>query len=351
MQTIAASSEEASQHRRELTQDLPRYFDEIIGALRAACGPAGDAIPESSAAATEHGRERFRLGFAIDDVVRDYGAVCDAITEAAIESRQEISVAEYRALNQSFDAGIAQAVSEYTKRRDFNRGATQLSHLGFVAHELRDALASAIFSAQLIRRGQVAPSGRVAAVLERSHRRLHVIIEKMLADVRLESGHFYRQPISVAKLLEEVEGSCYFDAGARSVTLSVQVADELTIEGDPHLLLSAVGNIVRNAIKFTHAGGNVYVRARGSPDDHLVLEVEDECGGLVVQDPNELFKPFEQRAENRSGLGLGLSITRQAVQAHRGVIGVRNLEGRGCIFVLELPLQQSDGAATKSELV
>ncbi|HMF59104.1 MAG TPA: HAMP domain-containing sensor histidine kinase, partial [Vicinamibacterales bacterium] len=68
------------------------------------------------------------------------------------------------------------------------------------------------------------------------------------------------------------------------------------------------------------------------------IEVEDECGG-IPESAGDLFKPFaDRRGKDRSGLGLGLSIARRAVRAHGGDIHIRNLPGKGCIFVIEVPL-------------
>ena len=69
----------------------------------------------------------------------------------------------------------------------------------------------------------------------------------------------------------------------------------------------------------------------------VVIEVEDECGGLPPGKAEELFQPFEQRGGDRSGLGLGLAISRQGVEANGGAIEVKDLPGKGCIFSITLP--------------
>ena len=72
--------------------------------------------------------------------------------------------------------------------------------------------------------------------------------------------------------------------------------------------------------------------------DRLRIEVEDECGGLP-ESQKDLFRRFgERRGRDRSGLGLGLSIARQAVRAHGGDIDSRDIPGQGCVFAIELPL-------------
>ena len=71
--------------------------------------------------------------------------------------------------------------------------------------------------------------------------------------------------------------------------------------------------------------------------DRILIEVEDECGGLPDRRAEELFRPFEQRSSDRTGLGLGLSISRRAVQANDGTLGARSLPGKGCVFTIDLP--------------
>jgi hypothetical protein len=71
-----------------------------------------------------------------------------------------------------------------------------------------------------------------------------------------------------------------------------------------------------------------------------LIEVADQCGGLPSGDLDELFSPFAQRGRDRTGLGLGLSISRRGVEANDGKLSVRNRPGKGCVFTIDLPLQQ-----------
>jgi signal transduction histidine kinase len=72
--------------------------------------------------------------------------------------------------------------------------------------------------------------------------------------------------------------------------------------------------------------------------DRVLIEIEDECGGLPPGKAEELFLPFSQRATDRSGLGLGLAISRRAVEQSGGSIRVRDLPGKGCLFTIDIPL-------------
>jgi signal transduction histidine kinase len=124
----------------------------------------------------------------------------------------------------------------------------------------------------------------------------------------------------------------------RGIRFTVSPVDPaLAFEGDPQLLASAVMNLLHNAFKYTRPGGAVAltVRAEG---ERLLLDIQDECGG-IPESKADLFQAFgERRGADRSGLGLGLSIARQAIRAHGGDIRVRNIPARGCVFTIDLPL-------------
>jgi hypothetical protein len=212
-------------------------------------------------------------------------------------------------------------------------------HFAFIAHELRNPLGSALSAVGMLeRKGQLDTSERFAQVLSRGLTRMHELIDSTLRTAQLATAiHLHREPVTLAALLEDMEMSAAASAEERHVTLTFQVDDDVTINVDQRLVRSALTNLVRNAVKFSHAGGAVTVRARGTAE-RVVIEVEDSCGGLPPGMVQQAFVPFAQLGADRSGFGLGLAIAKQAADAHQGVIRVQDLPGRGCIFALELPI-------------
>src|SRR4030095_17007822 len=83
------------------------------------------------------------------------------------------------------------------------------------------------------------------------------------------------------------------------------------------------------------ANGHVWLRTSATKE-RVTFEVEDQCGGLHVSNPDELFVPWLQRSTDKRGLGLGLPLTRRSVQASGGEVTVRNLPDKGCIFSIRL---------------
>jgi len=126
------------------------------------------------------------------------------------------------------------------------------------------------------------------------------------------------------------------------VQFRVDMVDaDLRLDADAQLLASAVMNLLHNAFKNTPDGGQVVLRAHAE-GARLLMEVEDECGGLPPPDGDDVQSYGDRRGSDRSGLGLGLSIARNAVRAHEGEIRTRNVVGKGCIFVIEVPLAFGD---------
>jgi len=320
----------------ELTDHIPEFVDEIVFALQA---DAGFTVPDAGPTAAGHGAQRLRLGFSLDSVVREYGALRDAIVETSREASATITFRELQVLFDAIVDGIARAVAEYTRQRDAELSRQANEHFAFVAHELRDPLSSASTAFQLLKyKGQLPTEGRAVGALERGIIRATELIDQTLQMARVASGIELRaEPTTLAKLFDEAELSSVSEADAKSIDVRTVVTGEDVIALDIRLVRSALGNIVRNAVKYTPSGHRVEVRGH-VVDGRAVIEVEDRCGGLPPGKVEEAFGPFVRMTNREKGFGLGLAIAKQAVDAHGGSIRVQNLPGRGCIFVLEFPL-------------
>jgi len=146
-------------------------------------------------------------------------------------------------------------------------------------------------------------------------------------------------------LLELVAESMQFVselARAKEMAVRSEVSGAFEVNADRGMLLSAFTNLLQNAIKFSRRGGCVTVRMLQPGDGRVAVEIEDECGGLPEGMHERLFAPFVQAGLDRSGMGLGLALTRQVVESHHGGVSVKDLPGRGCIFTVDLPLAKPD---------
>jgi signal transduction histidine kinase len=321
----------------ELTNGIPVFLDQLGDALCLAKSSTEIAHERISESAGRHGHDLFRMGLTISEVVRDYGDVCQAITELAVQQEAAIPADEFRTLNLCLDDAIAGAVTEYARYRERALSDQGTERLGVLAHEMRNLLNMAMLSFESIKNGSVAVAGSTGLLHARSLMGLRDLVDRSLADVRLDAGVENFELISVAEFIEEVEIGALIQAQARGVHFVVMSVDRtLSIEGDRQILAAALSNLLQNAFKFSRNDGNITLTTQATAD-RVLFEIEDECGGLAPGKTEDMFRPFEQRGPNRSGVGLGLSICVKAAKANAGEIRVRNVPGKGCIFTLDLP--------------
>jgi len=321
----------------ELADGLPMFMDQLIAILRAGKGDRGPKHRTMATSAGLHGGELLRLGLTVGQVVHDYGSICQSVTELADERNVAITADEFQTLNRCLDDAIAEAVTTYQEQRDRTMANSGVAHLGFLAHEMRNLLSTSMLTFEALSRGSIGVHGSTGTLLGRSLRRMRVLIDRTLAEVRLEGGAQQRDRVSIPELIEEIEVVATIDANEHDISLSVDAGHpDVTVEADHQILASVVANLVQNAFKFTRAHGHIIVSTH-TTGDRVLIDVEDECGGLPPGKAEDLFRPFEQRGADKSGLGLGLSISMKGVRANGGEIRVRNQPGKGCTFTVDLP--------------
>jgi signal transduction histidine kinase len=155
--------------------------------------------------------------------------------------------------------------------------------------------------------------------------------------VRLMHDSPQRRVVLLSRLIAELTPTARQAAEAAEITLNIVPIDEhIAVEVDQPVIGAVVLNLLQNALKFTHPRTTVELRTRAS-EDRVLIEVQDECGGLPIGEVDDLFRPFEQRGANRTGLGLGLSFSRWGVEANHGRIYATSLPGTGCVFTVDLP--------------
>jgi signal transduction histidine kinase len=322
----------------EAEHGVPLFLTQLAETLR--LETSADPFPADAigAAAARRGGELLRSGFSVSQVVHDYGDICQTITALAVEHRAPVSVEEFQILNRCLDTAIAEAVTEHARGTAAARSDAELERLGRAAHEMRDDLNTAVLAFHALKRGAVAINGSTGAVLGRSLMNLREVIDRTLSEVRLEVGKQARARLAVVRFIDDIAATGLLHSEYRGIQFTIEPVDHtLWIDADPHLLGSAVMNLLHNAFKNTPSGGRVVLRV-GAEQGRLLIDTEDECGGLA-HDTTDPFQAFgERRGRDRSGLGMGLSIARQAVRAHGGEIRIRDMPGKGCVFTIDIPL-------------
>jgi signal transduction histidine kinase len=324
----------------DLDGGIPLFLRQVAETLRLESSQTPVSPTVIADTAAQHGSDLQRLGYSVSQVVHAYGDVCQAVTELAIEGSSSISTDEFRILNRTLDTAIAESCTEFSRLKDDAAKGMEVESLGQLAHELRNKIQTALLSYRVLKSGTVGVDGSTGALLGRSLVELSAIIDKAVAEVRLSGTTRRRERVDLLAFIGEVANAANLLAEFHDIKFSIErVEADLAIEVDRLLLASALMNLLQNAFKFTHRNGSVTLRTR-TGQRRIFIEVEDECGGLREhQDLSEAPTPApnERRGNDRTGLGLGLAISRKAVADCGGTIACHDLPGRGCIFTIELP--------------
>ena len=310
----------------------PLFLDELVEALRVS-PPSTEAIEKS---ATKHGDEMRQRGFSLAQVVHAYGDLGEAILEHATAQGAAISTPELHTLTRCLGEATARAVTEYAIKHDRAVSSSWTERLGFLSHELRNLLFTAIIAFDELKEHGFGEDGSTGAVLRRSLLRLGERVDRTIAEVRVDAGVQRLERVSMVSFIEEASQVATLEANARNLQLTIAPVEAgLEVEADRRTLDAAVLNLLNNAIKYTRPHSHVSLRTRATRD-RVMIEVEDECGGLPGN-ADELFYAFEQRSPDKSGMGLGLTISRKGIEANGGKLSARDLLGKGCIFTIDLP--------------
>jgi signal transduction histidine kinase/ligand-binding sensor domain-containing protein len=243
------------------------------------------------------------------------------------------------------------------KLRELDQLKTQF--LSNVSHELRTPLTSIKGSADNLLDGivgQLSPPQReyVELICAATHR-LIPFVDDLLDLSRIENGRIElaRQPVQVDRVLEQTVKGLQPLASEQQVTLRLErPVSSLLVRADADRVSQVIINLVCNALRYTPAGGMVTVSAEQADSAFARISVTDTGPGIPEDEQSRIFEKFYQvqgqALPRHHGAGLGLSIAKGIVEAHGGVIGVKNNPGGGSVFWFTLPLV-ANGAITPGQ--
>ena len=233
--------------------------------------------------------------------------------------------------------------------------------LAILSHELRTPLTSILGWSHLLTDGKLdkLQTARAIETIARNARAQGQLIDELLDISRIMTGKLRLdlRTVKLAPLIQSVVDDVRPAADARSINLKTAFDSDVgPILGDPDRLQQIVRNLLTNAIKFTPTGGDVRVRLERN-DSHALITVNDSGQGIATELLPHIFERFRQAASSSThsngGLGLGLSIVRQLVELHRGMVTAESSgENAGTTFTVMLPLQSTlevPDAAEKTE--
>ncbi len=255
-----------------------------------------------------------------------------------------ISVAQHCA--QALDRARLYEAAQQAKSEAETANRLKDDFVSIISHELRTPLNAMLGWTAMLRKGSLDPptSARALQSIHDNATRQARLVDELLDFSRLQSGRLTLdiERCDLRRLLRGVVESFVPSAAARSVDLDLAPVPQVELRGDPRRLEQVFFNVLGNALKFTDNGGRVAIQATAD-DETVEVRITDTGAGI---DPNFLpfvFDRFRQgeRATSRryGGVGLGLSIARELVEAHGGRISAESQgPGHGATFVIALPL-------------
>lgn len=267
--------------------------------------------------------------------LRDYGSSNGSVVVFGVDVTAQVAAREERVRLLELER-TARVHAETTSRM-------KDEFLANASHELRTPL-NAILGWSVMARANAPPEvDRALAIVERNARAQARLIDDVLDVARIARGKLRldTRAVRLRDLVEAALDAVRPAARAREISLHVSTPDEIIVEADPHRLQQVIWNLLSNAIKFTPSGG--HVRVEGSAASRTAtLEVSDTGEGIEPEFLRHLFEPFRQAdgttTRRHGGLGLGLSIVKQIIDAHGGsIVAESDGRGRGATFTLQIP--------------
>ena len=278
-----------------------------------------------------------------------YTIVPDAAGQPWYSQGFALDVTARKQAEEDREALLTQAQLQNERLRELDRVKDEF--IALVSHELRTPLTSIRGYLELIvedaaAAGLPAEQQEWLQVIDRNAARLLSLVEDLLISAQAHSGSLAltQSEFDVGTTVRQCAAACTPAATARGIRLDCVAEPDLLMTGDPGRVGQVVDNLVSNALKFTPAGGRVEVLA-SRRDGGVRIEVADTGMGIPADEQDRLFDRFFRtvRAQDEAitGAGLGLSIAKAIVEAHRGHISCRTVEGEGTTFTVDFPAAPS----------
>jgi two-component system phosphate regulon sensor histidine kinase PhoR len=230
-------------------------------------------------------------------------------------------------------------------RRDAELLRLQQDFIGNVSHELRTPLARIrLFNELLMEGRQTDPSKalRYREIIDRECRRLGFLVDKVLDFSRKKRNgrDLTRSELNLRQVIDDGLDSFRSLSDQGRFTLTEHLDDVPPVLGDANGLQQVLINLLDNAVKYSPEGASIEVELT-AVNGVALLSVKDEGYGIPVAEQERIFGQFYRvesgEAQRSAGSGLGLSLVKHTVEAHGGRVRVQSQEGRGSLFVVEIP--------------
>ena len=238
------------------------------------------------------------------------------------------------------DGGAVAVVEDVTQRLMIDRVRTDF--VANISHELRTPIgAISLMAENLIAEMGESESARLAEIILNEVTRLNETVNDLLDLAKIEfDGLSKRESIQTARVIDEAVGRLRSAALAKSVMIVVEDNPDMSVIGDRAQLVSAVGNLIDNAVKYSKQGSIVKIEVTRE-DGRMLISVADNGSGIAPEHLRRVFERFyrvdDARSRGTGGTGLGLAIVRHIALLHGGDVSVTSEVGVGSTFTLSIP--------------
>lgn len=233
--------------------------------------------------------------------------------------------------------------------------------IAVLTHEFQTALTPMLASGGLLaeqvqREYPDSPIARLAKNVVNGCNTLEVRLDDLadLAKREIVTLKVKLKSLNLLPLLQSVASQFFVVAQSKGQSFTLDLPPSLPrVKGDGERLEQVLINLLRNATKFTLGGGNITLRAR-EEGDNLIIQVQDSGSGIPKEEQEKIFEPYYRAGPNKRkfpGLGLGLTLSKQLVELHRGKLWVESEEGKGSTFSFSLPLAREEGVGSQELVV
>jgi signal transduction histidine kinase len=329
----------------QLDDSLPEVLEQIAVALESDQAPEVRFLGDMTA---EHGIVRFNQNFNLAEVLQEYSLLRGVLfREIRARLGRDVSVDEANALNATMDVSVRRAVLtfvDYQSRQLQSATEAQSKYLSFLSHDLRGGLNGVFLMIEVLKR-ELANEPRLAETVEdldvmrRSLLETVGTMDRFLHAERFRKGKVQVRPgtLNLRNVMTEIAAHFSYQARDRGLEIRVEVPGECTVVSDRELLSMIFQNLVSNAIKYAGKGA---IHIEGTPVDvnGCLLAVRDDGPGIAQEKLSQLFAPFSRgETYGQPGVGLGLSIARQAAEYIGAKLWAESKLGHGSTFFVHIP--------------
>jgi signal transduction histidine kinase len=329
----------------QLRDDLPQVVARMANALES---DRPGQTEELLKAVPNHGEVRFHQSFSLSEVLVEYDLLRAVVMEQVVTHLgRKIEAEEVVGLNGVVDLSARRATLAYVGfQSEQLQAATeaQSKYLSFLSHDLRGGLNGVFLMIEVLRR-ELANEPHLASIvhdldtMRRSLLETVGTMDRFLHAERFRKGKVQLKPgrIHVKHLLNEAVSHFSYQAKDKGLQIRVDATVECSVTSDRELLSLIFQNLISNAVKYTPAG-QIVVSARSTDEDGCLVSVADDGPGIAPERLSELFAAYTRgETHGQPGVGLGLSIARQAAEYLGAKLWAESKPGKGSTFLVQIP--------------